>query len=92
MLAPVFKFTFCGQYLSLSLSPQVAAEGWMEIQVRLGLQFYSVFKLWNMFLKKLFQLSCLQNLYPDKILVSPAPAGGNTNWFDQFFEVKTSLQ
>jgi len=28
----------------------------------------------------------LQNLYPDKILVSPAPAGGNTNWFDPFFE------
>ena len=30
----------------------------------------------------------LQNLYPDKILVSPAPAGGNTNWFDPFFEVQ----
>jgi len=28
----------------------------------------------------------LQTLYPDKILVSPAPAGGNTNWFDPFFE------
>jgi len=28
----------------------------------------------------------LQTLYPDKILVSPAPAGGNTNWFDGFFE------
>jgi len=39
------------------LSPQVAAEGWMEIQ----------------------------EMYPDRILVSPAPAGGNTHWFDQFF-------
>jgi len=28
----------------------------------------------------------IQELYPDKILVSPAPAGGNTNWFDKFFE------
>merc|ERR1712241_486130 len=28
----------------------------------------------------------LQNMYPGKTLVSPAPAGGNTNWFDPFFE------
>jgi len=28
----------------------------------------------------------IQEMYPDKILVSPAPAGGNTNWFDKFFE------
>merc|ERR1719348_1847059 len=26
----------------------------------------------------------LQEMYPDRILVSPAPAGGNTNWFDPF--------
>ena len=26
-------------------------------------------------------------MYPDRLLVSPAPAGGNTNWFDPFFEV-----
>ena len=24
-------------------------------------------------------------------LVSPAPAGGNTNWFDPFFEVKQRI-
>merc|ERR1712098_129983 len=40
------------------LSPEVAAQGWMEIQ----------------------------KMYPDKTLVSPAPAGGNIAWFDQFFE------
>jgi len=28
----------------------------------------------------------LQEMYPDRILVSPAPAGGDTNWFDKFFE------
>jgi len=28
----------------------------------------------------------IQNRYPDKILVSPAPAGGKTSWFDPFFE------
>jgi len=28
----------------------------------------------------------LQELYPEKILVSPAPAGGKTSWFDPFFE------
>jgi len=33
----------------------------------------------------------LQTLYPDKILVSPAPAGGNTNWFDPFFEACENL-
>lgn len=27
----------------------------------------------------------IQAMYPEKTLVSPAPAGGNTNWFDQFF-------
>ena len=27
-------------------------------------------------------------MYPDRLLVSPAPAGGNTNWFDPFFQVK----
>ena len=26
-------------------------------------------------------------MYPDRLLVSPAPAGGNTNWFDPFFQV-----
>ena len=34
----------------------------------------------------------LQNMYPDKVLVSPAPAGGNTNWFDPFFEVNIDQQ
>lgn len=48
----------------------------------------------------------LQTLYPDKvdnfimknvsdvffqILVSPAPAGGNTNWFDPFFQVDSDF-
>jgi len=33
----------------------------------------------------------LQNLYPDKILVSPAPAGGSTSWFDPFFEACEAL-
>jgi len=33
----------------------------------------------------------LQNMYPDKTLVSPAPAGGNTNWFDPFFEACEAL-
>jgi len=33
----------------------------------------------------------LQNLYPNKTLVSPAPAGGNTNWFDPFFEACEAL-
>jgi len=28
----------------------------------------------------------IQEMYPDRILVSPAPAGGNTVWFDKFFE------
>jgi len=28
----------------------------------------------------------IQELYPDKALVSPAPAGGRTDWFDPFFE------
>ena len=28
-----------------------------------------------------------QEMYPDRLLVSPAPAGGNTNWFDPFFQV-----
>jgi len=28
----------------------------------------------------------IQELYPDRVLVSPAPAGGNTHWFDAFFE------
>jgi len=46
-----------------NLSPQEAAQGWMEIQ----------------------------ELYPDKLLVSPAPAGGNTHWFDEFFEVCEAL-
>merc|ERR1719334_649205 len=41
-----------------NLSPQVAAEAWIE----------------------------LQSMYPDRILVSPAPAGGNNDWFDEFFE------
>ena len=29
----------------------------------------------------------IQEMYPDRILVSPAPAGGSTTWFDKFFEV-----
>jgi hypothetical protein len=29
----------------------------------------------------------IQEMYPDRILVSPAPAGGNTGWFDKFFQV-----
>jgi len=33
----------------------------------------------------------IQEMYPDKILVSPAPAGGNIAWFDQFFEICESL-
>ena len=33
-----------------------------------------------------------QELYPDKALVSPAPAGGRTDWFDPFFEVGSNLQ
>jgi len=33
----------------------------------------------------------LQTKYPDRILVSPAPAGGNTNWFDPFFDACESL-
>jgi len=28
----------------------------------------------------------VQEMYPDRILVSPAPAGGSTAWFDKFFE------
>ena len=31
-----------------------------------------------------------QEMYPDRMLVSPAPAGGNTNWFDPFFQVFVS--
>jgi len=27
-----------------------------------------------------------QNMYPDRILVSPAPAGGGIDWLDKFFE------
>ena len=30
----------------------------------------------------------IQEMYPDRILVSPAPAGGSTAWFDKFFEVQ----
>jgi len=33
----------------------------------------------------------VQELYPDRILVSPAPAGGNTHWFDQFFQACEAL-
>ena len=29
----------------------------------------------------------IQEMYPHKILVSPAPAGGSLEWFDPFFEV-----
>ena len=32
-------------------------------------------------------LVLFQEMYPDRLLVSPAPAGGNTNWFDPFFQV-----
>jgi len=28
----------------------------------------------------------IQEMYPDRILVSPAPAGGSTTWFNKFFE------
>ena len=60
------------------IPPEVAASAWLE----------------------------LQNLYPNKVsrhtgdqhthvtaqtLVSPAPAGGNTNWFDPFFEACEAL-
>jgi len=33
----------------------------------------------------------IQDMYPDKLLASPAPAGGNLNWFDPFFEICESL-
>ena len=33
----------------------------------------------------------IQEMYPDRILVSPAPAGGNTVWFNKFFEVLITL-
>merc|ERR1719481_1551314 len=33
----------------------------------------------------------IQEMYPDKILVSPAPAAGKTSWFDPFFEICESL-
>jgi len=33
----------------------------------------------------------IQEMYPDRLLVSPAPAGGNTNWFDPFFEACEEL-
>ena len=29
----------------------------------------------------------IQEMYPDKILVSPAPAGGSLDWFGPFFKV-----
>ena len=35
----------------------------------------------------LVTINHIQELYPDKVLVSPAPAGGRTDWFDPFFEV-----
>jgi len=33
----------------------------------------------------------IQEMYPDRLLVSPAPAGGNTNWFDPFFQACEEL-
>ena len=36
-------------------------------------------------------VKCTQELYPDKELVSPAPGGGRTDWFDPFFEVGSNL-
>ena len=33
----------------------------------------------------------IQEMYPDRILVSPAPAGGSTLWFNKFFEVLGTL-
>ena len=35
--------------------------------------------------------NCIKIVINVKILISPAPAGGNTNWFDPFFDACESL-
>ena len=100
----LFKMTFC---LSLKpgladLTPAEAAEGWIELQEKYP---NKVLTEQNFFIANTQSFSTHEKVYPVlrsetmsctdqqlfKTLVSPACSGINTDWMDEFMQVRFSF-